>query len=173
LRKIIKEIISVVIVIALLVPALIYVAPFLVGGSFSRVSCLVAWRQPSTPLGFVLMVIVPATLLIANEVRKILQLKKVEKLGKLQRRLGHLFESGYLGDLKESGVHSLEGFLGALHQFINYGRQPLLLQVFLLPVALAFAPWDVHVVGVELPRGEEYRVGELPAHYRPSLVDAA
>jgi len=33
-----------------------------------------------TPIGFILMVIIPAILLIANEIRKIIQLKKEEKI---------------------------------------------------------------------------------------------
>ncbi len=39
-----------------------------------------------TPIGFVLMVIIPATLLIANEIRKIIKLKKE---GKNEKNLGY------------------------------------------------------------------------------------
>ena len=172
MRKIIKEIVSVLIVIALLAPAMIHLAPFLVGGSFSRVVMsgsmepaipvgsivivkgvnaedvevgdVIAFQTgdsrtlhrvidkivengsfyfrtkgdanedpdpwivrpeqvrggllltipyygylihfAGTPIGFVLMVLTPAILLIANEVRKILQLKKGGKVE--QKSLG-------------------------------------------------------------------------------------
>lgn len=165
MRKRIKEIVSIVIVVALLTPAIIYAIPFIVDGYYSSVimsssmeptipigSIVVAKRvnpddvkvsniivfqrsntktlhrvidkivvngsyyfktkgdanegpdpwivQPEqvngvllltipyygyliyfagTPIGFILMVIIPATLLIANEIRKIIQLKKEEK----------------------------------------------------------------------------------------------
>jgi signal peptidase len=55
LRKIIKKIISALIVIALLVPALIYIAPFLVGGSFSRV-VMSGSMEPAIPVGSIVVV---------------------------------------------------------------------------------------------------------------------
>lgn len=55
MRKILKEIISILIVIALLVPTLIYVAPFLVGGSFSRV-VMSGSMEPALPVGSVVVI---------------------------------------------------------------------------------------------------------------------
>ena len=55
LRKIIKEVVSIVIVIALLAPALIYVAPFLVGGSFSSV-VMSGSMEPAIPVGSIVIV---------------------------------------------------------------------------------------------------------------------
>lgn len=55
MRKIVKEIISIIIVIALLIPALIHVAPFLVGGSFSRV-VMSGSMEPAIPVGSIVVV---------------------------------------------------------------------------------------------------------------------
>lgn len=171
MRKRIKEIVSIVIVVALLTPAIIYAIPFIVDGYYSsvimsssmeptipigsivvvkrvnpddvKVSNIIVFQrsdsktlhrvidkivendtyyfktkgdanenpdpwivQPEqiqgsllltipyygyliyfagTPIGFILMVIIPATLLIANEIRKIIQLKKG---GKNEENLG-------------------------------------------------------------------------------------
>jgi signal peptidase len=55
LKKIVKEVISVIIVVALLVPAIIYVAPFLVGGSFSSV-VMGGSMEPTIPVGSIVVV---------------------------------------------------------------------------------------------------------------------
>jgi signal peptidase len=55
LRKIVKEVVSVVIVVALLAPAIIYVAPFLVGGSFSSV-VMGGSMEPTIPVGSIVVV---------------------------------------------------------------------------------------------------------------------
>jgi len=55
LKKIVKEVISILIVVALLAPAIIYVAPFLVGGSFSSV-VMSGSMEPTIPVGSVVVV---------------------------------------------------------------------------------------------------------------------
>jgi signal peptidase len=55
LKKIVKEVISAVIVIVLLVPAIIYVAPFLVGGSFSSI-VLGGSMESTIPVGSVVVI---------------------------------------------------------------------------------------------------------------------
>jgi signal peptidase len=55
LRKLVKEVISAVIVIVLLAPALIYVAPFLVGGSFSSI-VLGGSMEPTIHVGSIVIV---------------------------------------------------------------------------------------------------------------------
>jgi signal peptidase len=55
LKKIVKEVISVIIVVALLVPAIIYVAPFLVGGSFSSV-VMGGSMEPTIHVGSIVIV---------------------------------------------------------------------------------------------------------------------
>jgi signal peptidase len=55
LKKIVKEVISVIIVVALLVPAIIYVAPFLVGGSFSSI-VLGGSMEPTIHVGSIVIV---------------------------------------------------------------------------------------------------------------------
>jgi signal peptidase len=54
-RKIVKEVVSVILVIALLAPAIIYVAPFLVGGSFSSV-VMSGSMEPTIPVGSIVVV---------------------------------------------------------------------------------------------------------------------
>jgi signal peptidase len=51
----VKEVVSVIIVIALLAPAIIYVAPFLVGGSFSSV-VMSESMEPTIPVGSIVVV---------------------------------------------------------------------------------------------------------------------
>ena len=55
MKKIVKEVISVIIVVALLVPAIIYVAPFLVGGSFSSI-VLGGSMEPTIHVGSIVIV---------------------------------------------------------------------------------------------------------------------
>jgi signal peptidase len=55
LKKIVKEIISILTVVVLLVPAIIYVAPFLVGGSFSSV-VMGGSMEPTIPVGSIVVV---------------------------------------------------------------------------------------------------------------------
>jgi len=55
LRKLVKEVVSSVIVIVLLVPALIYAAPFLVGGSFSSV-VMGGSMEPTIHVGSIVVV---------------------------------------------------------------------------------------------------------------------
>jgi signal peptidase len=55
LRRLVKEVISVIIVIVLLVPAVIYVAPFLVGGSFSSV-VMGGSMEPTIHVGSIVVV---------------------------------------------------------------------------------------------------------------------
>jgi signal peptidase len=55
LKKVVKEVISVLIVVALLVPAIIYVAPFLVGGSFSSV-VMGGSMEPTIHVGSIVIV---------------------------------------------------------------------------------------------------------------------
>jgi signal peptidase len=55
LKKIVKEAISILIVVALLAPAIIYVAPFLVGGSFSSV-VLGGSMEPTIHVGSIVIV---------------------------------------------------------------------------------------------------------------------
>ena len=53
--KVIKQVVSVIIVLALIVPALIYIAPFLVGGSFSSV-VLGGSMEPTIPVGSIVII---------------------------------------------------------------------------------------------------------------------
>jgi signal peptidase len=55
LKKIVKEAISILIVVALLAPAIIYVAPFLVGGSFSSV-VMGGSMEPTIHVGSIVIV---------------------------------------------------------------------------------------------------------------------
>jgi signal peptidase len=55
LRKLVKEVISAVIIIILLAPALIYVAPFLVGGSFSSI-VMGGSMEPTIHVGSIVIV---------------------------------------------------------------------------------------------------------------------
>jgi signal peptidase len=55
LRRLVKEVISILIVIVLLVPAVIYVAPFLVGGSFSSV-VMGGSMEPTIHVGSIVIV---------------------------------------------------------------------------------------------------------------------
>ena len=55
MKKIVKEIISTIIIIGLLAPVIIYIAPFLIGGSFSSI-VMSGSMEPAIPIGSIVVI---------------------------------------------------------------------------------------------------------------------